>query len=97
MACGIMVGRGLDFAPISQPNPMQNPQCAQAIRPWYDCERIATGAGKGWYPNFFAPRSNSTPLDFTGIGGSGYGLERGGSNGLAPAWPETPRSHSALV
>ena len=42
-------------------------------------------------------RSKSTPLDFTGIGGSGYGLDRGGSNGFAPASPEIPSSHSALV
>jgi len=38
-----------------------------------------------------------TPEPFTGSGGMGYGLERGGSNGLAPARPETPISHSTLV
>ena len=35
--------------------------------------------------------------EITGKGGKGYGLERGGSNGLAPAKPEMPKSHSAFV
>ena len=33
MACGMMVGSGLDLAPISQPKPMQKPQCSQGMRP----------------------------------------------------------------
>ena len=58
---------------------------------------IAIGAGKAVQPSFFAARSRSTPVDLGGSGGTGYGLLRGGSNGLAPARPETPISHSTLV
>jgi hypothetical protein len=58
---------------------------------------MAIGAGNGCMPSLRAPRSSSTPDDFTGSGGIGQGLERGGSNGLAPASPDTPTSHSALV
>src|SRR5947208_10192558 len=97
MAIGITEASELDFAPISQPNSSQNPQCRHAFRPLYGFERIASGAGKGCNPSLRAPRSNSTPDDFTGSGGNGYGFERGGSNGLAPASPETPRSSSAFV
>jgi hypothetical protein len=86
-----------DFACISHANPWQNPQCAHAGRPPYGCELIAIGAGNGCRPSLRAPRSNSTPEDFTGKGGIGYGRERGGSKGLAPASPETPTSHSTLV
>ena len=42
-----------------------------------------------------APRG--TPDDFTGSGGIGYGFVRGGSNGLAPASPDTPISQSTFV
>ena len=86
-----------DFACISQPNPMQNPQCAQAARSLYGTEAIAIGAGYGCQPILRAPRSSSTPEDFTGSGGIGYGLLRRGSNGLAPASPDTPTSHSTFV
>ncbi len=43
------------------------------------------------------PRSASTPIDLGGSGGTGYGRVRGGSNGLAPAWPDTPISQSTFV
>ena len=85
------------FATTSHAKPWQKPQCTQAGRPRYGCELIAIGAGNGCRPSLRAPRSNSTPDDFTGSGGIGYGLVRGGSNGLAPARPETPISHSTLV
>src|SRR3989442_12283370 len=75
-----------DFAPNSQPKNSQNPQCWQLLRPWYGCEAIAIGAGKGCQPSRFAPRSNSTPDDFTGSGGIGYGLGRGRGDGAHPAW-----------
>ena len=48
------------------------------------------GAGNGCKANLRAPLSKSTPEDFTGIGGMGYGLLRGGSKGLAPPSPQTP-------
>ena len=75
--------------------PRQKPQCWQAGRPLYGCELIAIGDGCECRPSARAPRSISTPDDFTGSGGIGYGFERGGSNG--PGSPETPSSHSALV
>ena len=96
-ASGIAVYSVEDLARISQPKPMQKPQCAQAGRSRYGSEAIAIGAGNGCRPSLRAPRSSSTPDDFTGSGGIGYGFERGGSNGLAPASPETPISHSTLV
>src|SRR5580692_6588086 len=96
-AMRMAVASELDFAPTSQANARQKPQLMQALRPGRGCERIAMGAGKGCQPSLRAARSKSTPLDFTGSGGMGYGLERGESNGLAPAWPETPISHSTLV
>ncbi len=34
-------------------------------------ELMAIGAGKGCSPSLRAPRSNSTPEDFTGMGGMG--------------------------
>ena len=70
-AAGISAASVLDFAPTSHPNASQYPQCMQAGRPLYCCEMIASGAGNGCRPSFFAPRSNNTPDDFTGIGGSG--------------------------
>src|SRR5512132_842515 len=66
-------------------------------RPRYGCELMAIGDGTGCRPSFRAPRSKSTPDDFTGSGGIGYGRVRGGSNGLAPARPDTPISHSTVV
>jgi hypothetical protein len=39
----------------------------------------------------------STPDDFTGSGGIGYGFVRGGSSGSAPARPDTPISQSTFV
>jgi hypothetical protein len=60
-----------DFAMTSQPKPMQKPQCAHAGRPRYSCDTMAMGAGKGCSPSLRAPRSNSTPEDFTGNGGMG--------------------------
>src|SRR3989442_1791593 len=86
-----------DFAPNSQPKNSQNPQCWQLLRPWYGCDAIAIGAGKGCQPSRFAPRSNSTPDDFTGSGGIGYGLERGGADGPPPAPPGTPVSPFTFV
>jgi hypothetical protein len=68
-----------------------------AGRPRYGCELIASGAGNGCRPSLRAPRSSNTPDDFGGNGGIGYGLDRGGSNGLAPASPLTPTSHSTFV
>ena len=41
--------------------------------------------------------SQYTPDDFTGSGGIGYGFDRGGSNGCAPASPDTPISQSTFV
>src|SRR5579871_1038679 len=96
-AAGITAASVLDFAPTSHPNASQYPQWTQPARPLYCCDRTATGAGKGCSPNFFAPRSNNTPDDFTGIGGNGYGLLRGPSKGFDPPSPEMPRSHSAFV
>src|SRR5580704_1186590 len=96
-AMRMAVARELDFAPTSQPNARQKPQLRQALRPGRGCERMAMGAGNGCQPSLRAARSKITPLDFTGSGGIGYGLERGGSKGLAPARPETPISHSTLV
>src|SRR5207302_4916936 len=87
----------LDFAPTSQPKPRQKPHWTQALRPGRGWERIAMGAGNGCQPSFRAARSKSTPEDFTGSGGMGEGFARGGSNGLAPACPETPISHSTFV
>src|SRR6202161_2002113 len=72
-AIGITVASVLDLARISQPNDSQNPQFTQAPRPRYGCERIAIGPGNGCSPSFFAARSNSTPDDLMGMGGSGYG------------------------
>src|SRR5579871_6588709 len=95
-ATGITVARVLDLARTSHPNISQKPHCTQAPRPRYGCERIATGAGNGCRPSFRAARSNNTPDDLTGIGGSGYGPERGASKGLAPACPEIPNSTSAF-
>src|SRR5271156_147850 len=80
-AAGISAASVLDFAPTSHPKASQYPQCTQAGRPRYCCEITAKGAGNGCSPSFLAPRSNSTPDDFTGIGGSGYGFDRGPSNG----------------
>src|SRR5712692_8978490 len=96
-AIRMAVARELDFAPTSQPKARQKPQLMHALRPARGCERIAIGAGNGFHPSLRAARSKITPLDFTGSGGMGYGLERGGSNGLAPASPETPTSHSTLL
>src|SRR5260370_34298661 len=55
------------------------------------------GAGNGCQPSLRAAHSKITPEDFAGNGGIGYGFERGGSNGLAPARPETPISHSTFA
>ena len=66
-----MVYRAEDFARASQPNPMQNPQCTHDGRPRNGCEVMAMGAGKACSPNLRAPRSSSTPDDFTGTGGMG--------------------------
>src|SRR6185369_11991785 len=96
-ASGIIVTNVLDLARISQPKVSQNPQCTQAARPRYGCERIAIGAGNAVHPILRAPRSARTPDGLIGSGGRGYGLLRGGSKGLAPARPETPISHSTFV
>src|SRR5882762_3243314 len=96
-ASGIVVNKVEDLARASQPKPMQNPQCTQAGRPRNGWDAMASGAGKGCSPSLRAPISMSTPEDFTGIGGIGYGLLRGGSKGLAFASHETPTSHSTLV
>src|SRR6266849_587437 len=90
------VASELDLAPTSQPNARQKPQLMQALRPGRGSDRIAIGAGNGCHPSFRAARSKITPEDFTGRGGIGYGFERGGSKGLAPARPETPISHSTF-
>ena len=55
-----------DFAMTSQPKPMQKPQCAQPGRPRYNCDTMAMGAGNACNPSLRAPRSKSTPDDFTG-------------------------------
>src|SRR5215470_2624642 len=96
-AMGITLGSVLDFAPTSHAYPQQNPQFTQAPRPARGCDRIAIGVGKGCHPSFFPARSKRTPEDFTGSMGIGYGFDRGGSNGLAPAKPDTPISHSTFV
>src|ERR1017187_821495 len=96
-AAGTSAAKVLDFAPTSHPKASQYPQCTQAARPRYCCEMIASGAGNGCRPSFFAPRSNNTPDDFTGMGGNGYGFDRGPSNGFDPPKPDIRRSHSALV
>src|SRR5271154_5643166 len=96
-AMRIALASELDLAPTSQPKDKQKPQLTQALRPWCGCERMAIGAGKGCQPSCRAARSKITPDDFTGSGGMGYGFERGGSNGLAPASPDTPISHSTFV
>ena len=70
----MVVASVLDFAPTSQPKYSQNPQCTQPGRLSYACEMIASGAGAGCHPSFFAPRSSSTPADLFGIAGVGYGL-----------------------
>src|SRR5260221_14537247 len=93
----IAVARELDFAPTSQPKARQKPQLTQALRPARGCERMAMGAGKGCQPSLRAARSKITPEDFTGSGGMGYGLERGGSKGLGPARPGARGSHPTLV
>src|SRR5260370_34782676 len=91
-----MLASELDLAPTSQPNARQKPQLMQALRPARGCERMAIGAGNGFQPSLRAARSKIMPLAFVGSGGLGYGFERGGSNGLAPANPETPTSHSTF-
>lgn len=92
-----MAARVLDLAPTSHPNRSQNPHWMQAARPRYGWERIAIGAGKACQPSFLAARSVRTPVDLIGSGGTGYGRLRGGSNGLAPASPDTPTSHSTRL
>jgi hypothetical protein len=87
----------LDFAFHSQPNVSQNPQCWHGVRPRYGLEITAIGVGAACQPSFRAPTSSSTPDGLIGSGGSGYGRERGGSNGFAPASPLTPSSHSPVA
>src|SRR5258708_25339092 len=91
------VANELDLAPTSQPKARQKPQLMQALRPGRGCDRIAIGAGKGCHPSFRAAPSKSTPEDFTGSGGIGYGLERRRSKGLAPAKPGPPNSPSTFL
>ena len=74
---------------------MQRPHAMHAGRPSYGFERIAIGATCACRPSARAPRSSSTPDDLLGSGGSGYGRDRGGSNG--PGAPETPISQSTFV
>jgi hypothetical protein len=66
-----MAASELDFAPTSQPNPRQNPQFTQALRPARGCDKIAIGAGNGFHPSFRPACSNNTPDDFVGNGGIG--------------------------
>ncbi len=85
------------LAITSHAKPWQKPQFTHAGRPLYTVELMASGAGAGCQPSFFAPRSNNTPEDFARMGGIGYGRLRGGSKGCAPATPETPISQSTFV
>src|SRR5947209_7349660 len=85
------------LALTSQANPTQCGQATQPGRFWYVSELIAIGIGKGCQPSLRAAANSMSASVFKGSGGIGYGLLRGGSKEFAPALPETPISHSALV
>jgi hypothetical protein len=52
---------------------------------------FAEGMGKGFRPSDSAALPNSEPTNVVFMGGFGYSLERGPSNGLPPGWIRPPR------
>src|SRR5882724_6043798 len=97
MARGITVTEVAFLAFTSHANPTQCGHPTHAGRPWLGTELMAMGIGKGCHFKRAAARASIEPSTLSGNGGIGYGLLRGGSKEFAPALPETPISHSALV
>src|SRR3989442_3640527 len=88
----------LDFAEIEHPRP-QTLALMHAGRPFHGFVGIASGSRTMWSPSRWAPRCTLRLAQLNAWGGVGYGLLRGGSNGVAcaPSGPATPSSYSTHV
>ena len=85
------------FASTGQMNPTHWRQCSHAGRPSYGTELTASGTGVVEMPNAVAAVWRRRPDSVTGIGGIGYGRDRGVEPACGASDPQTPISYSAIV
>src|SRR6266850_3088886 len=97
-ALGTYVTSILDLAEIEHPS-LQVPAPMHAGRPFQGFVGIASGSRTMCRPSRSAPHCTRWLAQLNPCAGVGYGLLRGGSNGLAasPSGPETPSSYSTRV